>query len=276
MLGLMLVLAVLSVLCLSVLFGLQDKVKEDEVYQRLLEMELRECEVNMDLSELRNDIARLIALQKYEATRSVVPLETVDQDPKQQSTETVDSDRDGSASPMLARWRYTQGERRLARLAKKSKTSTSFEFGRYPCYVLSLTHLTVLTTLPEHEDMLDVLEILTPSSLAPSSAFAFFISQNWETFGEHPHPDNSRSTKLNWLKNIRTHLGIVVAIPEIWIWWCVSGGGRTAWQPPFFYRLFSARQGFRFCATAKPRGAKECNFELVVRNAWAMLKSRQV
>jgi hypothetical protein len=67
----MLVLAVLSVLCLSVLFGLQGKAKEDEVYRRLLEMELGECEVNMDQRELRNDITRLIALQQYEDTRSL-------------------------------------------------------------------------------------------------------------------------------------------------------------------------------------------------------------
>ena len=65
------------------------------------------------------------------------------------------------------------------------------------------------------------LEKLTPLSSAPSSAFTYFVSQNWETFGADPHPDNERNTKLRWLKNLRQHMCLPESVAEVWIWWDV-------------------------------------------------------
>ncbi|KAH8094224.1 hypothetical protein JL720_4217 [Aureococcus anophagefferens] len=78
-----------------------------------------------------------------------------------------------------------------------------------------------VVVLPTHEAALDagLLEVLTPNGAAPNSAFTYFISQNWETFGESPHPDNARHTKLRWLKNMRRHMRIPAAVDEVWIWW---------------------------------------------------------
>ena len=88
---------------------------------------------------------------------------------------------------------------------------------RYPCYVLSLSKLEKLETLLPHETLLHAgqLEELTRTSRAPSGAFTFFISQNWESPNS---PDNVLQTKLRWLKNLRQHLSIPNDI-EVWIWW---------------------------------------------------------
>jgi hypothetical protein len=102
-----------------------------------------------------------------------------------------------------------------------SHGAPSFKRGFYPCYCVAVTELQHMKRLPEHEDALNAgwLEALTPSTITPCSAFTYFISQNWETFGDAPHPDNSRCTKLNWLKRIRDHMEIPSAIGEVWVWW---------------------------------------------------------
>ena len=84
-----------------------------------------------------------------------------------------------------------------------------------------MNHPFAAQVLPTHEAALDagLLEVLTPNGAAPNSAFTYFISQNWETFGASPHPDNARHTKLRWLKNMRRHMRIPAAVDEVWIWW---------------------------------------------------------
>ena len=51
----------------------------------------------------------------------------------------------------------------------------------YPCWVMPLSKLCKLEKLPSHEDALqaDYLEELTQLSTQPSSAYSFFVSQNW-------------------------------------------------------------------------------------------------
>ena len=41
---------------------------------------------------------------------------------------------------------------------------------------------------------------------------------DWETFGEFAHPDNSRNTKLEYLKLLKKHFDLPFDI-EIWVWW---------------------------------------------------------
>ena len=89
--------------------------------------------------------------------------------------------------------------------------------------MISLSRLEKYRRCPCHEDALLAgdLEKLTPLSSAPSSAFTYFISQNWETFGDDPHPDNARNTKLEWLKNLRSHMQLPDSVADVWIWWDV-------------------------------------------------------
>jgi hypothetical protein len=203
-------------------FGAQDGKKEKELRQHLLEMELRECEVNMDLIELRTDVTHLRAKQPIRFSEAAFARveEYRQQDavdpgtPKQQSTTIAPSPR----RPII----MALGGSMHSHSDPTAEIKISFEQGYYPCYVLPLTRLMTMTTLPVHEDALDLLDVLTKSSLAPNSAFSYFISQNWECFGSSPHPDNNRSTKLHWLKNIRAHLGIPADLSEIWIWWCAT------------------------------------------------------
>lgn len=51
----------------------------------------------------------------------------------------------------------------------------------YRCYVVSLSNLKKYARLPIHEDALFAgdLDLLEPSSLVPTSAFTYFVSQNW-------------------------------------------------------------------------------------------------
>ena len=213
---------VMGLFALSFYFGYRDKLKKEEVEQHLFEMELRECEVDMDLAEVRSDILRLT--MKYEPERLLqASREVEDTTGEDRGLHTQQST---MFSPSKPTPRFALGRQRRLSLADgysndTSAATTSFESALYPCYVLPLTHLMTMTTLPAHEDALDldVLEVLTTRSRAPCSAFAYFVSQNWESFGTSPHPDNQRSTKLNWLKNIRTHLGITANLPELWIWW---------------------------------------------------------
>ena len=87
--------------------------------------------------------------------------------------------------------------------------------------VISLGSLRDYERLPVHEDGLraEKLDILTATTTNPSSAFTYFISQNWETFGDAPHPDNNRNTKISWLKNLPTHMKLPTSIDEVWVWW---------------------------------------------------------
>ena len=47
-----------------------------------------------------------------------------------------------------------------------------------------------------------------------------------ETFGDSPHPDNTRNTKLNWIKRIPEHMNVPTHIVELWIW-CVATFARA-------------------------------------------------
>ena len=61
------------------------------------------------------------------------------------------------------------------------KLKIAFDHCHYPCFVLSLTRLNELNEIITHEDAMtrQLLDKLTPTSMAPSCAFSFFISQNW-------------------------------------------------------------------------------------------------
>ena len=96
--------------------------------------------------------------------------------------------------------------------------------------MLCVDKLGPLEALPRHENVLstDMLEKLESHSRAPSSAFTYFIAQQWE--GERSvmpqdfeqprsdhHADNQFGTKLGWLKLMKRHLSVPHGM-RIWIW----------------------------------------------------------
>ena len=96
-----------------------------------------------------------------------------------------------------------------------------FDKGAYPCFVVALANLQLIDRLPIHEEAISqgILDELSPESRDPSSAFSFFISQNWECHKQDaPHPDNVLNTKLLWIKNLHVHLNIPRTC-ELWVWW---------------------------------------------------------
>ena len=60
---------VVGMFAVSFYYGYRDKLIKEEVEQHLFELELRECEADMDLAELRSDILRFS--MKYEPGRLV-------------------------------------------------------------------------------------------------------------------------------------------------------------------------------------------------------------
>ena len=194
----MLVLAVCGIFSLSIFFSARDKVKEEELHQHLLEMELRECEVNLDVAELRADITRLRMAYEPERFAELEASQHIEDvgghGATQQSTEMADGSSGRTLLGSFLKQLLGDDENSLGRRTQQSLTrvlaprrlsaedavlvessKTSFEVALYPCYVLPLSRLTGLTRLPVHEDVHDMLEELTPRSLMPSSAFAFFV-----------------------------------------------------------------------------------------------------
>ena len=147
-------------------FGYRDKLEKEEAELHIFELELRECEADMDLSELRSDILRLS--MKYEPERLAAL----------QASQDIE-DMTGGIQPTQ---HSTMFKKRRFSLAdgyseEKQAAKTSFGSALYPCYVLPLTHLLAMSSLPAHEDALDLelLEVLTARSKAPCSAFSFFV-----------------------------------------------------------------------------------------------------
>ncbi len=202
-LGALLLLFFLVVVGFAVWCAVHDGAEQAEIRQRQCELVFREVEADMDITELRADIQQL--REKYE--------------PEQVEKERKADEIEDLAGSSLSR----QVSTKLAASAsaKDPKTEISFFNVQYPCYVLSLNKLRDHERLPVHEDALraEKLDVLTSSSLMPSSAFTYFVSQNWETFGETPHPDNTRNTKLKWLKNLPLHMKLPTTVTEVWVWW---------------------------------------------------------
>ncbi len=179
-----------------------DHAEQAEVLQRQSELEFRECEADMDIAELRADILQL--REKFQ--------------PHELEKERVASQVEDMAAAIA------QARRQESTMIASNNTkqhTISFYNVQYPCYVLSLKELRKYERLPVHEDALrsEILDILTQTSTMPASAFAYFISQNWETFGASPHPDNVRNTKLNWLKSLPQHMKLPSTVSEVWVWW---------------------------------------------------------
>ena len=106
----------------------------------------------------------------------------------------------------------------------------------------------------------NLLEELTPTTLAPSCAYTFFISQNWETRNS---PDNSEGTKLRWLKNMKTHLKVNVD-NECWIWWdliCVPQHNRELQKRAIASLAYYATLCSRFIPLVRDRKAWEKLYE---------------
>ena len=202
-LGGMLLTFFLFVVACAVWCAMQDSAEQTELRQRQCELVFREVEADMDITELRADIQQLretyepqqlekerkaSEIQDFSGRRSSIQLNTM------------------ISAPVTA---------------KDKKSEISFFNVQYPCYVLSINRLREHDRLPVHEDALraEKLDILTSTSLMPSSAFTYFISQNWETFGDEPHPDNTRNTKLNWLKQLPRHMKLPGTVTEVWVWW---------------------------------------------------------
>ena len=218
----------------------------------LREMEFRECEADMDITELRADILQL--RERYEP--KLLEAERCAQAVK----DLADNDESRTRNQRLNSTRLEQDSRfdnqncfrnLLSKVTRGpgSKENILFTSGAYPCYVVSLSTLQMFERLPVHEDALfsEQLDLLDPNSIMPASAFTYFVSQNWETFGENPHPgtfclsirparvgcstsryyklsvfwltDNHLNTKIKWLQCLRSHLKIPDSVNDLWIWW---------------------------------------------------------
>ena len=188
------------VISVAVHCATRDFAEQAEAKQRQCELEFRECEADMDIAELRADILQL--REKYE------PHE-------------LERERRANRVEDLAGRAALAKQANTALVDPTAKTNISFYKAQYPCYVLSLERLREHERLPVHEDALKAgrLDILTQTSTMPSSAFTYFVSQNWETFGDAAHPDNVRNTKANWLKNLPRHMKLPSTVSEVWVWW---------------------------------------------------------
>lgn len=138
-------------------------------------MEFRECEADMDIVELRADILHLRELYESEKLAeernmmrcSIDDIADLSVKVKQQSTAL--SDNDGRTRRIsFPPGRKYDGEKGV---------KISFTSGRYPAYVVSLSVLQHYERLPLHEDALQAggLDLLTPSTMMPSSAFTYFV-----------------------------------------------------------------------------------------------------
>ena len=221
-LGVVLVVMVVLVLITFVAFGMQKKAQLTEQMLRLREMEFRDWEADMDILELRADVQSL--RMRYEKAKLAAEAEQ-----RRNITHT-------SGTPVLQRTN-TRLRLMLQDATERSRTPTlpcctticaprgdsniSFLRARYPCFVVAVNSLQRYERLPVHEDAAaaNELELLSPTTMAPSSAFTYFISQNWETYGDSPHPDNKRNTKLRWLQNIKKHVKVPSTVTDLWIWW---------------------------------------------------------
>ena len=207
---------------------LHDAQERAELVQMECEQKFRECEADMDISELRADILQL--REKYEPKeleleREAERIEHSRRPSVQRRTSMTRARRRGCCD--FLSWRgepsleYAPSPTRPSPTDTTTDNEISFLASLYPCYVLSLQSLRLLARLPVHEDALQAerLDVLTSTSTTPASAFTYFISQNWETFGDAPHPDNARNTKLEWLKNLPAHMKLPPTVLEVWCWW---------------------------------------------------------
>ena len=138
-----------------------------EAELRMLELEFRENETQLNIAEMRSDIA---LLQK----RLKIP-QLTDVEKKQPAA----SGRSKSISHTAATAAGAVKKPALV-IGGGKICEVSFTKAHYPCFVLSHTNLCTLGEIITHEDAnsRELLETLTHTTRAPSCAYTFFISQN--------------------------------------------------------------------------------------------------
>ena len=165
-------------------------------------MEFREAETKLTITEMRSDFNNLqlklgLSLAKDDATTK---LPATIRGPSASISTTADIQ--GATS------RKSKGVLgKVFKMDSGKALEVSFNKAHYPCMVISLTNLMKLSEIITHEQAMasDILEELTATSRAPSCAYTFFISQNWES---RTSPDNASGTKLRWLQNMKRHLQV--------------------------------------------------------------------
>ena len=228
---------------------------EQEAKLKMLELEFRESEAQLSLAEIRADFE---ALQKKAGIASDTSLA------RQQSKRQwagVSMSISHSAKSATSGMDDAKA-RRVFSLGNGKVLEVSFTKAHYPCFVIPLSKVQALNEIITHEDAMarNLLEELTPTTLAPSCAYTFFISQNWENRNS---PDNNEGTKLKWLKNMKTHLK-VNADNECWIWWdliCVPQHNRELQKKAIASLAYYATLCSRFIPLVRDRKEWEKLYE---------------
>ena len=145
--------------------GLADDQRQREHVLRLREMEFREIEADMDIAELRADILQL--REEYEPERLLSERHA-------QFVEDLGMEHRVEHQPSTRKQSFLLNT--LA-VTKKAIADIKFTSGVYPCYVVAIDQIRQMDRLMVHEDALatERLDVLTPSTVMPSSAFTYFI-----------------------------------------------------------------------------------------------------
>ena len=146
-----------------------------EAELKMQEITFRETEMQLTVDEMRADFDAVVASRRLREARRKSSID---------ATSLSISHTAATAFPGGAHASPHEGGRVLAKIfttAAGKKLKIAFDHCHYPCFVLSLTHLNKLSEIITHEDAMtrQLLDELTPTSMAPSCAFSFFISQNW-------------------------------------------------------------------------------------------------
>lgn len=168
-----------------------------------------------DMIELQKKLMKISATDAAEMKKSISAIE-----------QEIDGNLEGAAGPQVKHASLIRTVKAKNQLARQHSHIIGYNFKstvkkQYPCYVISLSQLQAMERLLPHEQCREqnLLVELTPTTVIPSMAFTFFVSQDWESGDRSKElgPDNEHHTKIQWLHNMKEHLSIPSSI-EIWVW----------------------------------------------------------
>ena len=211
-LGWILLLVNVVLIGLAIVMQLRSGSAIAETEQELLELELREMEVQLSIKEFRADIAFLTSSfdgNKDNETDQIALLSgtTITRDAAQANNqEQLLKERRTSLFVWLHSksvvLRKSESSKRRFTLTKNvdtPKMPVKFHSGYFPCWVISLSHLQKLSQIPPHEEAVksEFVVELTQTSRSPSCVWSYFLSQNWEA---STSSDNASNTKLRCVR----------------------------------------------------------------------------
>ena len=161
-----LVLAAIAVQYSSGSAALEAELKTMENAQREAELLLTIIEMRLDQEKLRERVATL------EGDDSLTQPRFSDDETRRRQSRAL------KARTLKAHVRA--GKSACCSAPRTEKLPISFDFGHFPCMVVSHDNLRSLESIIIHEDArnLDIMEELTATSRAPSCAYSYFISQS--------------------------------------------------------------------------------------------------